>query len=277
MKHFLNLSSFSYIFLSIFLHLLPQFGPPGGWLTHPGRSWLCLWKSLYSPYNFMMAVISNAIWCSFAHVCLCIFLCIIHYTRLGLPISFDRASSKVRADVTIAHTVYTPESIKCQFNIWELSIRGAWLWGQNYKGTLGPVAKFRWSAWLGSPQAGPALWNYPAPPYSRRINTIRQKGQCVTCVTNFWILIISIHTSRFGNRIKQIWQPLLFINGYLRMEYTLFQDFARKIPRPVLPTGRPGHAQSGRTPEFWLRALQPPAPFPWLYATACLPPQHVSN
>ena len=43
----------------------------------------------------------------------------------------------------------------------------------------------------------------------------------------------------------QIWQPLLFINGFLRMEYTLFQDFARKIspgaadwsprPRPVRP------------------------------------------
>ena len=32
--------------------------------------------------------------------------------------------------------------------------------------------------------------------------------QCLTCVTNFWILIISIHTSRFGSRIKQIWQPL---------------------------------------------------------------------
>ena len=34
------------------------------------------------------------------------------------------------------------------------------------------------------------------------------------------------------------------------MEYTLFQDFAHKIPRPVPPTGRPGRAQSGRTPEF---------------------------
>ena len=98
---------------------------------------------------------------------------------------------------------------------------------------LGPVAKFQWSVW----------------PYSRLINTIRQR-QCVTCVTNFWILIISIHTSRFGNRIKQIWQPLLFINGYLRKEYTLFQDFARKIPCPVQPTGRPGRVQSGCTPEF---------------------------
>ena len=61
--------------------------------------------------------------------------------------------------------------------------------------------------------------------------------QCVACVNNLWIVIISVHTSRFGNRIKQIWQPLLFINGYLRMEYTLFQNLARKIPR---------QAQSGR-------------------------------
>ena len=79
--------------------------------------------------------------------------------------------------------------------------------------------------------------------------------QCVMCVTNFWILIISIHTSRFGNRIKQIWQPLLFINGYLRMEYTLFQDFAYKIPHPAPPTGRPGRVQAGRTPEFGYRPL----------------------
>ena len=41
---------------------------------------------------------------------------------------------------------------------------------------LGPVAKFRWLAWLGAPRAGPALWNYPAPLYSRRINTICQKS-----------------------------------------------------------------------------------------------------
>ena len=34
------------------------------------------------------------------------------------------------------------------------------------------------------------------------------------------------------------------------MEYTLFQDFARKIPRPAPPIGRPDRAQSGRTPEF---------------------------
>ena len=114
---------------------------------------------------------------------------------------------------------------------------------------LGPVAKFRWSAWLGAPQAGPALWNYPVPPYSR-YKYYTPERQCVTCVTNFWILIISIHTSRFGNRIKQIWQPLLFMNGYLRMEYTLFQDFACKIQRPAPPTGHPGRAQSGRTPEF---------------------------
>ena len=34
------------------------------------------------------------------------------------------------------------------------------------------------------------------------------------------------------------------------MEYTLFQDFARKIPLPAPPSGRPGRTQSGRTPEF---------------------------
>ena len=34
------------------------------------------------------------------------------------------------------------------------------------------------------------------------------------------------------------------------MKYTLFQDFARKMPGPAPPTVRPGPAQSGRTPEF---------------------------
>ena len=34
------------------------------------------------------------------------------------------------------------------------------------------------------------------------------------------------------------------------MEYTLFQDFARKIPPPAPPTGHPGLTQSGRTPEL---------------------------
>ena len=77
----------------------------------------------------------------------------------------------------------------------------------------------------------------------------------MTCVTYFWILIIPIHTSRFGNRIKQIWQPLLFINGYLRMEYTLFQDFARKILCLAPPTCHPGPAQSSCTPEFGYRPL----------------------
>ena len=72
--------------------------------------------------------------------------------------------------------------------------------------------------------------------------------QWVTCVTKFWILIISIHTSRFGNRIKQIWQPLLFINGYLRMEYT--SRFCPQNPAPGAADRPQGHAQSGRTPEF---------------------------
>ena len=44
--------------------------------------------------------------------------------------------------------------------------------------------------------------------YSRRINTLRQKGSAWRV---FHLLnIISIHTSRFYNKIKQIWQPLLF-------------------------------------------------------------------
>ena len=41
------------------------------------------------------------------------------------------------------------------------------------------------------------------------------------------------------------------------MEYTLFQDFAHKIPRLAPPTGHRGPAQSGRTPEFLLRVLSP--------------------
>ena len=34
------------------------------------------------------------------------------------------------------------------------------------------------------------------------------------------------------------------------MKYTLFQDFAHKIRRLAPPTGHPGRAQSGHTPEF---------------------------
>ena len=40
------------------------------------------------------------------------------------------------------------------------------------------------------------------------------------------------------------------MNGYLLIEYTLFQHFARKIPHPAPPTGRPGPVQSGCTQEF---------------------------
>ena len=50
---------------------------------------------------------------------------------------------------------------------------------------LRPVTKFRCSAWLHAPLAGPALWNYPAPPYSRRINTIRQKGSAWRVLPTF--------------------------------------------------------------------------------------------
>ena len=43
---------------------------------------------------------------------------------------------------------------------------------------------------------------------------------------------------------------VIFINGYLCMEYTSFQDFSCKILRPAPSTCSPGPAQSGRTPEF---------------------------
>ena len=43
-------------------------------------------------------------------------------------------------------------------------------------GIQGPVAKFLCSAWLGAPRAGLTFWNYPVQPYSKCINTIRQKG-----------------------------------------------------------------------------------------------------
>ena len=43
---------------------------------------------------------------------------------------------------------------------------------------------------------------------------------------------------------------MLFMNGYLRMEYTLYQDFVHKILRPAPLTGRPGPAQSGHALEF---------------------------
>ena len=39
------------------------------------------------------------------------------------------------------------------------------------------------------------------------------------------------------------------------MEYTLFQDFACKIPRPAPPTNHPGPTQLGCTPEFDYRPL----------------------
>ena len=48
----------------------------------------------------------------------------------------------------------------------------------------------RCSAWLGTPRAGPALWNYPAPPYSRRINTIHQKDSAWCVLPTFEYLNI---------------------------------------------------------------------------------------
>ena len=55
---------------------------------------------------------------------------------------------------------------------------------------LGPAVKFQCSAWLGAHRR-------------RRIAEMYKfytpERQCVTCVNNFWILIICIHTSRFGS------------------------------------------------------------------------------
>ena len=55
---------------------------------------------------------------------------------------------------------------------------------------LGPIVKFLCSDWLGIPQAGPVLWNYPTPPYSRHMNTKRQKssawlGVCYLLMINY--------------------------------------------------------------------------------------------
>ena len=42
----------------------------------------------------------------------------------------------------------------------------------------------------------------------------------------------------------------------LRMDFALFQDFSRKLPRPAPPTDRPGPVQSDRTPEFGYEPLK---------------------
>ena len=84
----------------------------------------------------------------------------------------------------------------------------------------------RYSAWLGVPRAGPALWNYPAPPYSRRINTICQKGGAWRVLPTFEILIISIHTSRLGtNETGPL--PRFFGNGSEHVQF----DFLAKVRR----------------------------------------------
>ena len=72
----------------------------------------------------------------------------------------------------------------------------SWVLEQKWKSAAPSmhVAKFRWSAWLGAPRACPALWNYPAPPYSRRMNTIiRQKGSVWRVLPTFeyWNILYS--------------------------------------------------------------------------------------
>ena len=52
------------------------------------------------------------------------------------------------------------------------------------------------------------------------------------------------------------------------MEFTLFKDFSRKIPRPAPPTGRPGRAQSGRTPEFFSTGPYRSSMYLWYFKEA---------
>ena len=70
---------------------------------------------------------------------------------------------------------------------------------------FGPVAKFLCAAWLGAPRAGPALWNYPTTLYSRRINTVRQKGSAWRVLPTFaWNTLYSeILPAKSGARRRQ--------------------------------------------------------------------------
>ena len=54
---------------------------------------------------------------------------------------------------------------------------------------LGPVAKFRWSSWLGVPRAGQRFETTRR----RRINTIRQKGSVwrVLLTSEYWLFLFT--------------------------------------------------------------------------------------
>ena len=63
--------------------------------------------------------------------------------------------------------------------------------------------------------------------------------QCVMCVTNFWISIISIHTSRFGSHCY----------SYMGT-YSWNILYSKILPAKSRTRRRRPAAQSGRTPEF---------------------------
>ena len=58
---------------------------------------------------------------------------------------------------------------------------------------IGPVSKFWYSARLGAPQAGPSFWSYPAPLYSRCINTLGHKGSAWRVIPTFEYYLFYSH------------------------------------------------------------------------------------
>ena len=111
---------------------------------------------------------------------------------------------------------------------------------------LGPVAKFWCSACLGGPGLARQFLTMQCR-HSRRMNSIHLKSMCMTCVKYLWILITSIHTSRFGLDKVDL-ADIVIHKLYQLMEFTFSYDFACKIPR-LAPT------QAGWTLEFGYRPL----------------------
>ena len=73
-KNISSISPFFPHFSSIFLNLLPHFGPPGGWVAHLGRPWLChcTRSNFSSPFvnlssSFLLDTISQT-FSAFSHI-----------------------------------------------------------------------------------------------------------------------------------------------------------------------------------------------------------------
>ena len=103
----------------------------------------------------------------------------------------------------------------------------------------GPVAKVQCTVRLGTARVDLALRNNATPAYSRRKILYTPEIQCVTCGTFSWKLIFFLFIQVDMYWIKQIWQALLFINGYRCMEYTSSSDFKHKILHPTPLPARP--------------------------------------